>query len=252
MFAKQVLNLDEHNNNRLRRILRAYYHLFDSLFVLNTDQRKWFTGKDMGFEPSKVFLTAHWADHQFTPKKVKKSALFGVKDSDTVLLFAGRISNEKGVMELPAIYDKLKREFPDTKMVLAGMGPAENELKKKLPDAIFLGWVDHEKLPEVYSASDMLLLPSKFDTFGCVVLEALSCGLPVTAYKTKGPKDIIEHGKNGYLVKNKNEMANAVREYLRDKKKQSSFKKAALARALYYNPDTIINDLLENINLTPA
>ncbi|HOO72232.1 MAG TPA: glycosyltransferase [Spirochaetota bacterium] len=249
MFARQTLNLDEHNLNRLRRIIRAYYRAFDGLFVLNNDQRKWLIGKDMGFDRSKVFLTAHWVDKFFTPLSGKKTELFGVEESSPVLLFAGRISHEKGVMELPAIYEKIKNDFPRAKMVIAGTGPNEKELKKALPEGIFLGWVDHDRIPEIYSAADMLLLPSKFDTFGCVVLEALSCGLPVTAYRTKGPKDIIIHNENGFLVKNKNEMASAVRLYLGDKKLQKSFKKAALKRAGEYDADLIIGRLLDDLSL---
>jgi glycosyltransferase involved in cell wall biosynthesis len=249
MFARQVLNFDHHNRSRLRRILRAFYHGFDALFVLNKDQRSWLTGKEMGFNPSKVFLTAHWADKEFIPQKVKKSEVFGVGEKAPVLLFAGRVSDEKGVMELPAIYRGIREKHPDVKLAVAGKGPKEEELKTACPDALFLGWVDHKKLPRVYSAADMLILPSKFDTFGCVVLEALSCGLPVTAYNTKGPKDIIENGKNGYLAKSKSEIITAIDGFLGNKKRKISFRKAALGRASSYNPDAIISKFLADIKL---
>jgi glycosyltransferase involved in cell wall biosynthesis len=250
MFARQVLNFDHENRSRLRRILRAFYQGFDGLFVLNRDQRNWLIGRDMGFDESRVFLTAHWTDDVFVPRKVKKSALFGVPEKSPVLLFAGRVSDEKGVMELPAIYRGLREKHPDVKLVIAGKGPKEEELKKAVPDAVFLGWVDHEKLPEVYSAADMLLLPSRFDTFGVVVLEAMSCGLPVTAYNTKGPKDIIENGKNGYLVKTRPEMTSAVDAYLGNAKLRSAFKTSALARAKSFNPDDIIGQMLNDLGLT--
>ncbi len=152
-------------------------------------------------------------------------------------------------MELPAIYRSVREKHPDVKLVIAGKGPKEDELKKAVPDAVFLGWVDHKKLPAVYSAADMLLLPSKFDTFGCVVLEAMSCGLPVTAYNTKGPKDIIENGKNGYLAKTRSEMTAAVDDYLGNAKKRSGYKSSALARAKAFNPDAIIGQLLGDVGL---
>lgn len=249
MFARQVLNFDHQNRGRLRRILRAFYRGFDGLFVLNRDQQNWLIGRDMGFDASKVFLTAHWAEGEFSPRKATKKEVFGITGNPPVLLFAGRVSDEKGVMELPAIFRSVRESFPDVKLVIAGKGPKENELQTALPEAIFLGWVDHGKLPEVYSAADMLLLPSRFDTFGCVVLEALSCGLPVTAYNTKGPKDIIEHGNNGYLARNKGEMASFIGEYLADKKLQASFKKSALTRAKIYNPDTILAQFLKDVGL---
>jgi len=249
MFARKVLNFDHNNRSRFRRILRAYYRAFDRLFVLNSDQRKWFMGRDMGFSESQVRLTAHWAEDSFTPKNVKKEELFGVGQDQPVLLFAGRISNEKGVMELPGLFRKISESFPDAAMVIAGKGPMEKKLKEALPGARYLGWVDHEKMPELYSAADMLVLPSKFDTFGCVVLEAMSCGLPVTAYRTKGPKDIIRHGKNGFLVSSGKEMAECIKGFLEDSAAPASFRRSALERAAEFNSDTILSRFLEDIGL---
>jgi glycosyltransferase involved in cell wall biosynthesis len=249
MFARKVLDFDSHNVNRLRRMIRALYREFDGLFVLNTDQKKWLTGREMGFNKKNVFQTAHWVEEKFKPKKSKRSKLFGVKENEQVLLFTGRVSTEKGVNEIPDIYQKIKNDFPDVRIVFAGSGPAEKELKKEFPDGIFLGWVDHEKLPEIYSAADLLLLPSKFDTFGVVVLEAMSCGLPVIAYKTKGPKDIIQHNRNGYLVKTRSEMVTSIRSFLKNKEKQKKFKERALERALEYNADNIIGKMMKEINL---
>jgi glycosyltransferase involved in cell wall biosynthesis len=249
MFALKVLNFNQQNTDRLRRLLRAYYRGFDGLFVLNREQRRWLTGSSMGFDESKVFLTAHWAEADFIPRKSNKMEIFGVDEKTPVLLFAGRVSDEKGVMELPDIYEKISGLYPDARIAIAGTGPAEKKLRKALPGGIFLGWVEHDRLPEVYSAADMLLLPSRFDTFGCVVLEALSCGCPVAAYNTKGPRDIIEHGRSGYLVTNRHEMASCVKEYLGDAALRRRFRKAALKRAAKYDPGAITDRLLKDIEL---
>ncbi len=249
MFGRKVLELDRHNLSRLRRLLRTFYRGFDALFVLNTDQQKWLTGRDMGFDPSRVFLTAHWVDEGFEPKKANKQKVFGIKNGNPVMLFAGRVSEEKGVMELPEIYNKIREDMPEVKLAIAGKGPAEKELKKKLPDAIYLGWIEHDKLPEIYSAADMFILPSRFDTFGCVVLEALSCGLPVIAYKTKGPKDIVKNGENGFLVNNRKEIIKASQHFLADSTLQKTFKKSALQRASMYNADRIVSDLINSVGL---
>lgn len=248
-FARKVLNLDRHNLDRFRRLLRAYYHGFDSVFVLNTDQQRLFSGPSMGFSKSQVHLTAHWAEDIFTPKKANKKKLFGVSDDTPVLLFAGRVSNEKGVMELPHVFKKVRSVYPDAVLAVAGKGPAEKRLKEEMPEATYLGWVDHDKLPEIYSAADMLLLPSRFDTFGCVVLEGLSCGIPVTAYKTKGPKDIILDGETGYLVKTRQDMASRIIEYLGDEKKRKTFKDAALKRAKKYHVERILKEFLHDVGL---
>ena len=117
-----------------------------------------------------------------------------------------------------------------------------------MPDAVFLGWVDHDRLPEIYSAADMLILPSRFDTFGCVVLEALSCGIPVAAYNTKGPKDIIVDGVNGYLARNGADMASRIIGYLGDGKLRRSFRKQSLKRAREYDVDIILTRFLRDLN----
>lgn len=249
MFARKVLRFDAHNLDRLRRILRSYYGAFDKLFVLNSDHQKWLTSREMGFETKKVLLTAHWADEKFAPKLSTKKEIFGLKESDKVVLFAGRLSKEKGVMDIVAIYEKIKSKTTNLKFVFAGTGPAAEELKKAMPDAIYMGWVDNSKLPEIYSASDLLILPSKFDTFSCVVLESLSCGLPVIAYNKKGPKDIIEHNSCGFLASGKKEMVNYIMEYFNDDKLQKKLKSAAIKRAKTYNKKAIIQQFLEDLEL---
>ncbi len=249
MFAKKMLNVDDGNLSRVRRLLRSFYMNFDGLFVLNTDQLKWLSSKKMGFDNSRLNLTAHWVEEQFCKTNSTKKNEFGLEENDYVILYAGRVSNEKGVMELPEIYNKAKIKIKNLKIVIVGTGPSEKELKEKLTEGIFLGWVDHEKLPAIYSAADLLILPSKFDTFGNVVLEALSCGLPVIAYNTKGPKDIIEDGKNGYLAFDSNEMMLKVISYFSNSNMHNSFKEDALKRSLHYSKERIITTFLEDVEL---
>ncbi|NVO21050.1 MAG: glycosyltransferase [Bacteroidetes bacterium] len=248
-FGQKVLQMDKQMSERFRRISRAFYKKFDGVFVLNKDQHKWMTGKKMEINSDSVFLTAHWAEAWFKPTKSSKAKLFGLEDSDPVLLFAGRISLEKGVMELPQILRTIREELPDVKMVIAGEGPAEEDLRKLLPDATYLGWVSPSNLAEIYSAADLLLLPSRFDTFSCAVLEALSCGLPVIAYNSKGPKDIIQNGINGFIVKNQGNFASRILEFLKSKEMQKIFRKAASVRAKDYTADRIIWQLMSDLGL---
>jgi glycosyltransferase involved in cell wall biosynthesis len=166
-----------------------------------------------------------------------------------VLLYVGRISEEKGVFELPSIYDRVKEEFPHMRLVIAGKGPDEDRLKSLLPDAKFMGWIDHSALPDLYSAADMLIMPSRFDTFGNVIVEAFACGCPVVSYNTKGPRDIIENEKSGYLVNTKEKMAEAVITHFKKGKGIASMKDAALTRAGDFTADSIIDRLLKDTGL---
>jgi glycosyltransferase involved in cell wall biosynthesis len=249
MFAKKVLVMEQANLSRFRRLLRAYYREFDGLFVLNKDQQKWLTGRHMGLDPKQVFLTAHWADEKFYRRRTTKTEIFDLPLKTNVLLFAGRISLEKGVMEIPEIFEQVRIKIPNLKMVIAGTGPALDDLRKALPTATYLGWIDHDQLPNVYSASDLIILPSRFDTFSCVVLEAMSCGLPVIAYNTKGPKDIIENGKNGFVVSGKQEMVQQITTFFSNSDLPKSFRLSAVKRAKSYSKKKILTRFLADAGL---
>jgi len=249
MFARKVLHIEVTNLNRVKRILRSFYKAFDRVLVLNSDQKEWLSGSQMNLCPEKVFKTAHWTNAHFVPKKSNKEILFDISDNSPVLLYVGRISNEKGVLEIPIIYDRVKQHIPKVKMVFVGKGPAQVLLKKQMPDALFIDWVNHSELPDIYSSADLLVLPSRFDTFCNAVLEALSCGLPVIAYNTKGPKDIIRNGKDGYLVDSLSQMQDQIVKFL-NKDNKEIFKISAIERAQSYNSDDIIGELMKTVKYT--
>jgi glycosyltransferase involved in cell wall biosynthesis len=244
VFTAEVLSLGEAGLKRLQRGLRIYYRRFDSVFVLNRDQQQWLTGSMMGLSPDRVFLTAHWADPVFSNLLKRSRCEFPFDKRKPVILYAGRISKEKGVLEIPGIAGMIRSVHPDAQMVIAGTGPAEEELKQLFPDATYLGWVEQQYLPALYLASDIMVLPSRFDTFSCAVLEALSCGLPVAAYNTKGPKDILQHDVNGFLVQTAEEMAARVIAFLLDPEKRIAMKQEAFRRAEDYCSDKILDRLM--------
>ena len=109
-----------------------------------------------------------------------------------VLLYVGRVSHEKGVD------DFLKLKTPGTKFVV-GDGPARTTLERQYPDAVFFGYRKGQELGEIYAAADLFVFPSRTDTFGVVVIEALASGLPVAAYPVTGPADILTSEKFGAL-----------------------------------------------------
>jgi glycosyltransferase involved in cell wall biosynthesis len=109
-----------------------------------------------------------------------------------VLLYVGRVSHEKG------IDDFLKLRTPGTKFVV-GDGPARTSLERQYPNAVFFGYRNGQALGEIYAAADLFVFPSKTDTFGVVVIEALASGLPVAAYPVTGPGDVLTSEKFGAL-----------------------------------------------------
>jgi glycosyltransferase involved in cell wall biosynthesis len=101
-----------------------------------------------------------------------------------VFLCVGRVAVEKN---LEAFLDL---DLPGTK-VIVGDGPARRGLEEAYPQAIFLGARHGEALAEIYAAADVFVFPSRTDTYGLVLLEALASGLPVAAFPVKGPRDVI-------------------------------------------------------------
>ena len=111
-----------------------------------------------------------------------------------IWLYVGRICKSKGLLDLFNISHKL----PGT-VVIVGGGKHYLEYKHKYSHIKFLGWKVGSDLYGCYRSSDYFIFPSKTDTFGQVIVEAMASGLPVAAYHVIGPKDIIIHGETGYL-----------------------------------------------------
>jgi glycosyltransferase involved in cell wall biosynthesis len=249
VFSKKVLKLEKENQDRLIRLLRAFYKSFDSMFVLNSDHFNWMTDKKMGIRKSSVFLTALWPASHFFPRPSAKKLLLKIEKEQPVILFTGILSIEKGVLELPVLYKAVREKIPGIRIIIVGSGPAEEQLKTALPDAIYLGWIDQLELPAIYSSADLMILPSKTDTFSRVLLEAFSCSLPVIAYNSKSPKDIIENGVNGFLVSNPAEMVQKTLDFFADPQLQENMKKAATERSKIYTSDQIITKLMRDTGL---
>ena len=125
----------------------------------------------------------------FKPKKGRR------KNKNPILLNVGRVAVEKNLEEF------LKIDLPYEKWVV-GDGPAFKELKKKYPKVIFHGAKSKEELEYYYNKADVFVFPSKTDTFGLVLLEAMACGLPVAAFPVSGPLDVIGNSNAGILNSN--------------------------------------------------
>jgi glycosyltransferase involved in cell wall biosynthesis len=107
-------------------------------------------------------------------------------------LYVGRVAVEKNIESF------LKLDLPGSKLVVGG-GPQQGELARRYPKVRFAGPRLGEDLARHYSASDVFVFPSRTDTFGLVLLEALASGLPVAAYPVPGPLDVVNGSAVGCL-----------------------------------------------------
>lgn len=109
-----------------------------------------------------------------------------------VFLFVGRVAVEKN---LPAF---LGLDLLGTKVVV-GDGPQRLELERRFPQAVFAGVKSGRELASYYQRADVFVFPSRTDTFGLVLVEAMACGTPVAAYPVRGPIDVVKDPSAGVL-----------------------------------------------------
>jgi glycosyltransferase involved in cell wall biosynthesis len=164
----------------------------------------------------------------FHPRSVR---MFGADNA--VFLYAGRISREKNLEAF------LSLDLPGRK-VLVGDGPHLAELRAAYPGATFTGTLTGDPLAEAFASADVFVFPSRTDTFGLVLLEALASGVPVAGYPVTGPIDIVKQGVTGALSENLGEAALAALKLSRE---------AARTSALPYSWRRTAEIFLANIEL---
>lgn len=167
--------------------------------------------QEYNIDPSQVDIIHPGVDLNDYAKQDKASVRkgirreLGINDTDPVILFASMNFEIKGLDDILFSLSRLKAQNPKSKLIVAGKG---NIKKYTLiaqrsgigSDVIFTGPVSKERLIQMYLASDLYIMLSKFDTFGMVVLEAMAAGLPVIISGNVGAKDIVQEGKNGFII----------------------------------------------------
>lgn len=130
-----------------------------------------------------------------------------ISKNKKILMYVGRLSESKGVQNImQAMVD-----LPETVLIIIGKGSYEYELRKLSDDlnvkyrVYFIGFVPNNKLEQYYSIADIIIMPGYFfETLSRTLLESCSYGIPIIGTNIGGTPDIIEHGKNGYLLYNNN------------------------------------------------
>lgn len=122
--------------------------------------------------------------------KPRDARIFG--RNEKVFLFVGRVSREKNIEAF------LDLDLPGRKVVV-GDGPCLGALKQRYRNVLFTGRKSGADLAVAYASADVFVFPSRTDTFGLVLIEAMACGLPIAAFPITGPIDVVEHGRSGIL-----------------------------------------------------
>jgi 1,2-diacylglycerol 3-alpha-glucosyltransferase len=165
---------------------------------------------------------------------------YAIPENRKILLFAGRLTKEKNLEFLVRAFGNLRKDMPDTTLVLTAQGPLENELKDlagdlgmKLDlDIIFTGAQPFDTLVQIYYSADLFVFSSLTETQGLVLIEAMAAGLPVVAVKAFGVEDMVDSGTEGILTEcNIDEFTNAIKTILSDDRLYKQYSLNALKKA---------------------
>ncbi len=184
------------------------------------------------------------------PNKVSKL------DSNN-LIAIGRLSKEKGFDDLLRLFKKISVKHPDWKLNIVGDGMEKDNLlnlakELKLGDkVVFYGYQNKEFINDLLLNSSVYLMTSHTESFGLVLIEAMSYGVPCIAYTSaQGANEIIDDGKNGYLIKERNEddMISKIELLINDQKLRNKLGKNARLKSKDYSSDVVLGKWSKLIN----
>lgn len=184
--------------------------------------------KEYNIDPEDVNVIGNGVDEKiFIPAKNK--------GGDRYILFTGRLAYRKGLFDLIECAKYICKKYDDVNFIIVGDGMLRNTLQMEVRNSglekriIFKGRVPKTELINFYQNAMMHVIPSHYEGLPTVLLEAMSCGLPVVATAVSGNLDVIENGKNGLLIppKSPEEMANAISILLEDSSRRRELGRAA-------------------------
>jgi glycosyltransferase involved in cell wall biosynthesis len=214
------LNPNEKSMLRFNFVLRSYEKKLmkrsDALIAVSK-----YTVKELvelyGINKKKIHVIYNGVDiERFKPRsnKIKLRREFGLDPKEKVVLFVGRLYHRKGLETLLRSVPPVLKEFSNVKFVISGTGFKQKEenlrnLAKELDienHVMFLGYVLDDKLPLLYSASDIFVLPAIYENFPFAILEAQATGLPVISTNVGGIPEFLVDNKNGFVIEPRDPM----------------------------------------------
>lgn len=221
----------------IRKVVKRLYKKFYAFINVSTKARDYFKRDFMLPQipsvviPNAVDMEAFITTGNAPETLAQMRRNWNIPEQNTVLLFVGRIGEEKRVLELLDISINLTKRFNDVTMLFIGVGPMLEHMKKTVEKSylddriLFTGYVNWNDLHTYYAMSDIFTTVSLSEMHSMTVLEALISGLPVVTRSDSSFFDTVLHGENGYLADSDLEAERFLEELILDKKKRKQFGK---------------------------
>jgi len=243
-------------------IVKLAIKMAAAFLVMGSDSRNYLIS--YGANPAKIFFFPNTPD----VKKLAEESSNYRKDIERlrtglriqgspVIIYSGRLIGYKNVETLLRAFQLVQEDLPQTGLIILGDGPLRSSLenftkKLKLSNVCFVGFIQPKDLIKYYACSDVFVLSSYSDTWGVVVLEAMSCGLPVVVSDKVGcAKDIVHPNKSGFVVsvKSTKELALAISKLLHDPLLCKQMGSYAREIAMERDYDFSIQQLIQALNI---
>lgn len=234
-------------------VTQSFLEKMDKILVTSPNMKD--GSKELKKFQDKVEVIPLFVDttHFYYREKNKREFLLGKfkNKKEKMVMYIGRLGRSKGLEYLIEAFQNLDKK---NGLVIIGKGVKEKELKKKVKelnlehDILFLDFVPHEELPEYYSGSDLFVLPSTYESFGLVALEAMACGVPViTTELGTGTSFHNIDGITGKVIEPRNSiaLAKAINEILENPSKYK--KENIVKRAEDFSYDKFVKNVKEKI-----
>lgn len=180
--------------------MRRFYHRCEQVYVPSPCMALELQAQNMSHN---LGIWSRGVDtHIFNPSRRDMAwrREIGIEDDVPVIAFVGRLVLEKGLDIFADTLDLLASRGQEFKALIVGAGPERERFEKRLPDAVFTGYLHGQDLARAYASADVFFNASITETFGNVTLEAMACGLPAVCANATGSRTLVSHGKNGYLA----------------------------------------------------
>lgn len=214
--------------------MRWFYGQMAAVFTRSREYR--YILGDLGLEPDKLPGILSGVNlEKFNPRHRDESIWrrIGLRHPRR-LLYAGRVSVEKNLHLLVEVYKRLWSIRQDVALVVAGDGPYLADMKQELKGSgvFFLGCQNDAELARLYAGADLFVFPSRTDTLGQVVMEALASGLPAIVSDKGGPRDLVDDGATGRVIEGQDadQWCAAIDQLLNDDPLRSRMSRSAAAR----------------------